>query len=834
MSFVTVAPAAESAGPSAGAWFRFPLWQIGRLAPGLVCVALYVAYAFVTGVAPWQSLLYLGTLLVAVTGPGWLVWRSIAKPTVLIADLALATMVGLLLQLLWWVVLIDVAPARAQWLPVALTYALFAIVPALRRAYRPVHYRQHLSRLGGWMLVLAIGTVALFFAWETFESALPTERDLWYQDLYWHLANAATMTRGFPPGTAQALGVPLHYHWFTYVHMAVMSMLTGIGLPTVVLKLWVLPIIAVVAGLFVAVLRQLTGQPGAGVLAALLFAYRASIPMSNWLVIGGSTPALYASPTQDYSLVFVLSICYFVVRAVRRGHLSAGEWVVTAVLLLTAQGMKSSTLPLVVCALALASLVSLLTRRRVRITLTLLGASVVALGASMAFLGGGDAGVKLQLFAVFRKLPVWVRYTGISKDQQYYHHGAVIPGLGVSGAWLVLALILVALVVKFAYAALGWPLLRRGRPEAWFLLGLGLAGLGAMLVIDHEQLSQIYFMASGVLGLHVLAAWGLWTIWRAGVRRLGLPVAAVTAFLGADLGAAVTRYLYLAHIGVPQKEHLISAMVKPTLVVALIATAWISVLAVLARRRRVAAFRLLSLACASFVAAAACIQTAQGTEGVPTKTWHRAFVHGMPYVIMAGAALAAAVYVVRMITKRWATVVPTLAAIGCLVALAASGFVPGRLAPKPTPSKALGAVTSAEQQAAVWISANTAKDAVVATNVHCIAIPQTPNCDSRAFFVGGLTERQMYLESWGYIDSVRKLYGSIELPSVKADYTDQAVYRLNEAAFSAPSASTLAELKSKGVDYLYADNHRGPISSALRGLADEVYRNADVTVYRLR
>ena len=49
-----------------------------------------------------------------------------------------------------------------------------------------------------------------------------------------------------------------------------------------------------------------------------------------------------------------------------------------------------------------------------------------------------------------------------------------------------------------------------------------------------------------------------------------------------------------------------------------------------------------------------------------------------------------------------------------------------------------------------------------------------------------------------------------------------------------PCSSPAAELARRGVDWVYADRRRSPVSPDLAGVAELVHRTADVDVYRLR
>ncbi len=67
---------------------------------------------------------------------------------------------------------------------------------------------------------------------------LPTSDDTrQYLDLAYQLSLAGEAKHQFPLHVPQVAGEPLYYHWFGYAHMASTSMIGGIDLPVVALRL---------------------------------------------------------------------------------------------------------------------------------------------------------------------------------------------------------------------------------------------------------------------------------------------------------------------------------------------------------------------------------------------------------------------------------------------------------------------------------------------------------------------------------------------------------------------------------------------------------------------
>ncbi len=128
--------------------------------------------------------------------------------------------------------------------------------------------------------------------------------------------------------------------------------------------------------------------------------------------------------------------------------------------------------------------------------------------------------------------------------------------------------------------------------------------------------------------------------------------------------------------------------------------------------------------------------------------------------------------------------------------------------------------------AARWVRDHSDPDDIVATNAHCISgdVPRT--CDSRSFWLSAYAERAVLVEGWGFAPR----YGGDGLHP----FWDPALLALNERAFTAPTEADLAELRDRhGVRWLVVDRVVSLEAPALAELANRVYENDRVAVYRL-
>ncbi|MEO6996459.1 MAG: hypothetical protein ABI112_00055, partial [Terracoccus sp.] len=167
-----------------------------------------------------------------------------------------------------------------------------------------------------------------------------------------------------------------------------------------------------------------------------------------------------------------------------------------------------------------------------------------------------------------------------------------------------------------------------------------------------------------------------------------------------------------------------------------------------------------------------------------------------------------------------------LASVALIAALAGSAVVTtvtGRSA-APT-AGAPNETVRAQGEAALWVRAHVPLDALTATNTHCLSgTGFGPECDSRRWWLSGLSGRRVLLESWSYVPA-----------AVRVGYYDPALYALNQSAFAAPTPEVLKRMQALGVSWLVAERLPGEVvSDRLNVLATPRWSNDLVTVWQLR
>jgi hypothetical protein len=90
-------------------------------------------------------------------------------------------------------------------------------------------------------------------------------------DLVWGISLSADALNHFPIADPTVSGEPLRYHTFVFLHMASITQVTGIELTTVALRLWIVPALLLLVLQLAYAGRQFTGRAWAAPVAAVLF-----------------------------------------------------------------------------------------------------------------------------------------------------------------------------------------------------------------------------------------------------------------------------------------------------------------------------------------------------------------------------------------------------------------------------------------------------------------------------------------------------------------------------------------------------------------------------------
>lgn len=808
-----------------------------RLGPGLVALAATVWFTVSAGVPLGSVALYLVAFAWSVMVPGVLVHRALCgRPASAVSDLALGGATGLVLQLVAWVAFTGahVAGWLVLW-PLAVVIP-FAVAPRLRRHWTFAPYRRTVNPVAAWLTLVAYLLPVFALAVGLFSTTnLPPASNIWYPDDLWHLALSAELMRSVPPDIPQLAGSPFFYHWFSNAHIAAMTWTTGLDLPVVFLRLWMAPVIALAVGVVFAVTEQLARRTWPGAVAALLLGSQAAL-FPTWLTLPGFAPFGLHSPSQVFSIPIIGLALDSFIRVLRDRRVAPGRWVLLVLALAGASGAKSSVVPVLVCGVALALLVALVTHRAlVPRLLAVLGLSLVLVVLTALLTGGSSAGVIVQLFSTVRATQPWVILTGTNSP---FSKASVLPGLGAQGAPKLLALVLVTWALGYAWVVPGLKALKGRDLSGWLLLGVGLGGFAAMMLLSQDGLSQVYFMSGAVVALYPLAGWGLSLAWDSAASSAGRSAALRWSLVGAGTAPALLLVWRTLSGPTPTAAGLNGSLVRGLVVPAVVAC--VPLVAVVVGRRSGqgssgSSGSLAFLAVGWLAVTAALVPRAMPGVGgpLPTGTETTFVVAGL---VLAAAAVGSQFWVPRrgQASRRAATVTANVLLGLATVALVVQVAGLFHTAMEAAPIKSVLRVSMAEASAAQWLEANSEPDDVVATNVHCRAGKTVAHCDSRAFWVSALTQRRSLVESWAYTASAHERHGVGGRPYSQQPFENPKLLALNEGAFRAPTAETLAALKGKGVRWLFADTKAGTVSPRLSEQADLVHESGTVKIFRLR
>jgi hypothetical protein len=755
--------------------------------PWLLAAAVATVVLLQAGVPGLDIARYGAYWCFGVTLPGLLVTRAaVGSRGNWPEDVALGAVTGLGLELAFFALWAVLGLQQQLWAWSVVVVVIFAAVPRLRRHWR-IGSPRPLPRLWSWGVASAIGMSSVAIRQKGFATPLPPRGGFYYQDVPWHLSIVHELTRSFPPQIPQAAGEVLRYHWFSHIHMAAAHLISGAPVATVVLRLWIIPLLAVTALIGARLAMELSGTWWSGPVAAwalIVFTGTGLLPA------GGESAVIFpTSPSQVYVLPLVLGVAILVIRALRGVRLGAG-WAILVLLLLAAAGAKPTAMPMLLAGTGLAGLILAVRRRRQWLAaLSIVAMVAVILPVSYLAVAGSDSGSNITVFDFVEWSPLYHSLTGAAFHPSV---GPILP-VGVqdlSGRSLAILviLLLVPLVANVGrlvpFAWLGSQRMRSD-PAGWFMAGLVIAGWVIYLVLSHPALSQAYFLR---LANPVASVFGAWALAAAVpvTGRSGRRVASVLAggtLLGfgvVALARAVTPSLigHTSDLASVQTSFFVPLAVVGTAIVVSLIT-WGLV------RRRVPSLRGWGAAVA--LAALVIGGPAQGAVDstpdskflVPVAVHHQAVGSTPP----AGQVVAA----------------------------------------KATPAP--GRITPAVGTALAWVEQHTPNDAVIATNRHCVSGKERPHCQAIAFWVSGLGGRRTVLEGWGYTSAAEAATGPSPFPERLA---------VNDAVFTHPSAKTIDRLRQEyGASWLVADSSAGPVSAELVLFAVPRFSSGPITVYEL-
>ncbi|MFI5867443.1 hypothetical protein [Streptomyces sp. NPDC051546] len=764
--------------------------RTSRFLPGIAAYLVLAGLLLLADTPVSDIARYTGYALWGVMLPGTLLFRALRRhPHNLVEDLAFGAATGLALELAAWYVLVSLGaqPLATAW-PL-LVVIPFLVVPGLRRHWRP---RGYTAASVGWSwsvsgLVMFTGA----YLYQDFLSKYPalsdTETSRIFADLPYMLSLAANAKNNAPLTFPQAAGEPLHYHWFSFAHMAMTSMVGHIDLPVVQSRLMVPALTALAVVLTAVVARRLTGRAWAGPLAAgLLFVvteFSAVYPnnVDTWTMGAASVRLMYwSSQSYTYSQPLLIALMGIIGEALRRHRrpaqalpgdappLGRGLFALAALFALASSAAKASTLPVTLAGLALAALALLITTRRIPRTVLALG-TVIALAqlfATAVIFKFETYG--LRVIPLGNLAPFW-------GDPQGKRPG-VIQAL-VAGAALI------AFVLHHHIKLAGMiPLIGRRRftlePLQWFLLGAAVAGPCAYLLV-HGYNASYFTMAALPFGA-VLSAWGFCEAFdRAALSRRAKAALAVGIVLFTVL---LTYVIYRYSAG------------------------W----------------------------QAYVVREFAGGDD------RKSYAPLLP-LLLAAAALAALLLAAALLWWAAGRALPALRGRGSVVltALVLATGVPGvfhdALQARTNWWHGSWTLPASQVDAARWVRAHSGPQDVLATNSHGWEwnLSHGPSSENtRSFWLSAYSERSVLIEGWAYAPRLVALTQGAS--AYDGPFWDQTLFKVNEAAIYQPTEGILRQLHDEyRVRYIVVLRTMGTESPHLAELAEKVFDNSQVGIYQI-
>jgi hypothetical protein len=807
------------------------------LAAGTVLLVLiaYVVALVGTGSPLGGVLAWLLSVSVGLILPGFAVVRAVrSAPAALVEDLSWGAAAGLVVTLLGWFVdrVLPWSPGSLMW-GVAVTAVLVAVpVTRVRVLARPA---------AGWGLPATVGLavshlVALAWMLSTALRALPPRPGPsgydYIHDVVFELAMTGELQHSLVPTYPMVAGQPLSYHWFIYAVQAHLIASPGVDRIDAVFRLMPTLLVPILISLVAVVARQLAGRVAAGVLAAALIGVvgnslptRWVVPNSiptRWNADGGSLETLTVywqdSPPQALGWAAGVACLGLAVAFIRRAPEDriAPSWLLVPFLVLAA-GAKSSELPVLGTGVGLAVFVALVSRNWVqarRAAVVLVGSVAVFGFALVTIYAAGNYGLILRpwgrLVIVVSSLTVGVTVN---------HPGVGVPTVTAPATAMAVAAIVYLLpdlprVIGLAFLAK----VRFAEPALWIPLGTLVGGLGATLLLRHPSDAEVFFFVSAypiaLVGSAAGFVVGLEPAWR---RLSGWPRPAVAALVAgaAFAGFSVAALVAYRHpLASPRAAWLAKAASRPRK----------------ENRLPVSERRQLWTWLEPHVQLWAGVALLMAILAVVTTVWHilrRPAPRLLPWAVVAVGLVAAVLG-----TGAFGTWLHVHRGDG-------EGERQAALASSAAAQRGGGLLTTPDLvKAGELVRRDSKSNDVVATNRYCLSIDLSPAvaCTAEDFTIAAFTGRRVDVSGWAYSTAALKNAWASGIPFSRSPFWDPARLRQENLAFTAPSASRLAQLwRVRGVRWLVADTRAGPVDvSSLDRLADRRFTGTEIVVWRLR
>ncbi|MEU4533864.1 hypothetical protein AB0G15_03250 [Streptosporangium sp. NPDC023825] len=547
----------------------------------MFAIAVVVTVLSFYGVSAVDMAFFGGYLALGLALPGLLLLRALyrrARRLARVEEVALGLALGYAVEVLVYVAARAAgSPSLVAAWPLA-TYVAFAAAPRLRRHWKGVA-RPCAPAWYSWSLALLVAYVAAWSSFTFFRTTPLTWPGIGTSlfDMPYHLALVGELRHHVPPTVPVVAGEPLLYHWFVYAHLAAASWTTGVEPLVLLFRLGMLPMLVAFVVLVGAIGHRVTGSRagallsiGGTIFVAVPSLYANANGLFTWT---GVQHSAWESPTQTFGALLFAPVVLLLLDLLerRRRARGAGGWLLVGVFLVAVMGAKATYLPMLVAGLVAVAAVEVCVRRRSpRPALAALGMAAACLGyAQFVLFGGARQATIVDPLSLMRR--TWGELTGLGEN-------AAPSPASLAGITLLYAL---CWAVTWCGVA---GLLRRPRlltrPGVVLMLGVGAAGVGAVVLLGGPAMNQGYFLQGAYPYLAVAAACGFLVVAR-GERA---SVLATACAAGAGVAVAhLVRTLSGVEVPLPPGEPE-TALYRPYLALSALAVA-VAVVLVATRRR---------------------------------------------------------------------------------------------------------------------------------------------------------------------------------------------------------------------------------------------------------
>ena len=490
------------------------------IAPASLVTVVALAIWVVGGVSAGQILLFLGYEIAFVAIPGAAVlWALRGRRSGLLETVALGGAAGSALEILAFSA---TAAVGARWL-----YDLYPVVAiaasalVIWRRGQPARSEPGGEPLSGRVMwaaavALSLGVIYLALMFLPLTPLPSTQNAVAYSpDFVYQMSKTAEVMLHWPPTNPGLSGVALPYEWFVFFHMAAVSQVTHLGIPTIALRLNFIPTAVLLGAQLLMVGRALTGAAWTGVVAIGVVFLLGPLDLTDDTRAAPAffsvfSSQLWGSWTFLFGLTFFVALLFLIAERIQpaasRLPSGIGYWALITLLMIAAAGAKATILPVLLVGTALYIAVLLVTRRPIpRAAFAMLGLEFVVFVVTFFIIyrgGAADTGID-PLAPLARTLPV------------------------IDASNTAIPLAIRAVLLPFAYVAAlagmllplagALYLLRRRHRDALRALALCLCMLVAGVLIGnvfHQTgFSELYFQNTGYVAGAIAAAAGLRMVW---------------------------------------------------------------------------------------------------------------------------------------------------------------------------------------------------------------------------------------------------------------------------------------------------------------------------------